>query len=162
MAKRKRRKHHNRPRRARRARRSRRSYHRNPLNLGGVGSFMTPILWGGAGYLASKFAGNLVRRYIPNMIPMPDLAAAAVGGAAASYAGGMIAPGQAQKEALRVGAMIPVVEAAVNMTSLGHMLGTQKVVMLAPPSGAPASAGVQAALAAALSADLRDEYETDY
>lgn len=162
MAKRKRRKHSNRPHRARRSRRGRRSFHRNPLNLGGMGSATTALLWGGAGYLASKFAGSFVRKYIPAMIPAPDLVAAAASGAAVSYAGGMFAKTSEAKAAVRVGALIPVVEAAVNMTSLGHMLGTQKVVMLAPPPGTPASPGVQAALAAALSADLRDEIDSDY
>jgi hypothetical protein len=156
-----RRKHHANPRRHRRA--SRRRYHRNPLKLGGgMGSFGSALLWGGAGYAASKLAGNFLRKYLPAAIPAPDLVSAIGGGVAASFAGGFVAKSSEAKAALRVGAMIPTVEAAVNMTALGAMLGTQKVVMIAPPAPGSGGSGVSAALAAALSADLRDEYASDY
>lgn len=153
---RKSRKHRNSPRRHRRS--SRRRFHRNApsLNMGGVGS---ALLWGGAGYLASKLAAGLVNKYLPNSIPARELVGAATSGALVSYAGGMVAKSGEAKAALRVGALIPVVEAAVNMTSLGAMLGTQKVIMLPSPA---APAGVQAALAAALSADLSGEDESLY
>lgn len=164
MARRKRRshKHVSNPRKHRRSRRSRR-FVSNPLKLGSMSGVGSALLWGGAGYIASKFAGSFVRKYMAAMIPAPDLVSAAVAGAAVSYAGGMIAKTGEAKAALRVGALIPTVEAAVNMTALGHMLGTQKVVMIAPPAGSPgAPSGVSAALAAALSADLQDEMDSDY
>lgn len=156
---RKSRKHRN-PKRHRRSHRKSRRFHRNPpsLSMGGVGS---ALLWGGAGYLASKLAGNFVGRYLPGSIPARDLVSAAVGGGLASYAGGFVAKTGEAKAALRVGSLIPVVEAAVNMTALGSMLGTQKVIMLPAPSGSQPS-GVSAALAAALSADLRDSEDDLY
>lgn len=159
---RKSRKHRN-PRRHRRSsRRARRSYAANPLRLGGAGGALSALAWGGAGYIASKLAGNFARKFMPSMIPAPDLVSAAAGGALVAYAGGMVAKSSDAKAAIRVGALIPTVEAAVNMTALGHLLGTQKVVMIAAPAGS-APSGVQAALAAALSADLRDdEMESDY
>jgi hypothetical protein len=144
-------------RRTRRSSRRRRSFHRNSPALS-LGNVMTPLLWGGAGYLASKFAGSFIERYLPNAIPAKPLVAAAVAGGVVSYAGGMAAKSGEAKAAIRVGALIPVVEAAVNMTALGRMLGTQKVLMLAPaPGGAPS--GVSAALQAALSADLSEDGE---
>lgn len=131
----------------------RRSYHRNApaLSMGGATS---ALLWGGAGYLASKFAGNMIARYLPAAIPAQELVSAAAAGAAVSYAGKWATNSSEGRAALRTGALIPVVEAAVNMTALGSMLGTQKVLML--PAAASRPSGVQAALSAALAADLRD------
>src|SRR5258707_6049719 len=108
---------------SRRHRRASRRYHRNSpaLGMGGVGS---ALLWGGAGYLASKLAGSFIGRYLPAAIPAKELVSAAASGAVVSYAGGFVAKGGEAKAALRVGALIPVVEAAVNMTALGSMLGT--------------------------------------
>ena len=151
---RKHRKHHvANPRRHRRSRRASRHFLRNPapLSMGGVGS---ALLWGGMGYVASKLAGSFASKYLPASIPAKDLVSAAVSGGVVSYAGGMIAKSGEARAALRVGALIPVVEAAVNMTSLGAMLGTQKVIVI--PAPATGGQGMQAALHAALSADLRD------
>ncbi len=146
-------KHHRNP--ARRHRRAHRRYHSNPsLSMGGVGS---ALLWGGAGYLASKLAGSFIGKYLPASIPAKDLVSAAASGAVVSFAGGYVAKSGEAKAAVRVGALIPVVEAAVNMTSLGAMLGTQKVLLMpAPSAGSGPSGGMQAALSAALSADLQD------
>lgn len=155
MARRKR--SHKKHRNPRRHRRARRSFHRNPgpsMGMGGVGS---ALLWGGAGYLASKLAGGLIGKYLPASIPARDLVSAAASGVVVSMAGGYVAKSGEAKAALRVGSLIPVVEAAVNMTSLGAMLGTQKIVMLPAPVAGSAPSGVQAALHAALSADLRGD-----
>lgn len=157
---RKSRKHSNPARKSRRSHRRARRFHRNgpSLSMGNAGS---ALLWGGAGYLASKFAGNMIAKYLPSMIPAQALVSAAAGGAAVSFAGNYVAKSSEAKAALRTGALIPVVEAAVNMTALGSMLGTQKVLMLpAPAAGAPS--GVSAALHAALSADLRDDGDDMY
>ncbi len=145
-------KSHRRSRRA--SRKARRSFHRNPpsLSLGNVG---TALLWGGAGFAASKLAASYIRRYLPAMIPAQDLVSAAASGALVSYAGGKFAKSETAKAAIRVGAFIPAAEAAINMTALGSLLGTQKVLMIAPSAGQPS--GVAAALSAALSADLSDD-----
>ncbi len=157
MAKR-RKSHRKAHRRSRKARRASRRFHHNPppLSLGNAG---TAILWGGLAFGASKFASSYIRRYIPSMIPAPDLVAAAASGALVSFAGKYATKSDKARAAWTAGAFLPVAEAAFNMTALGSLLGTQKVVMLAPPAGAQ---GVQAALSAALSADLSDDGDTVY
>lgn len=139
------------------ARRSRRSYHRNP-GPGMWKDLMLAVLAGGAGYLASRKASDMAEQYLPGMIPMHDIVAPALVAAAFIMATEKLVKDPKARTAAQAAAAIPLVEALVNKAGLGHMLGTQKMIVLP----APAAGTSPAALSASLQAQLEDSYSSDY
>jgi hypothetical protein len=121
---------------------------------------MIAVVAGGAGYIIARKGSDLAEQYLPHMVPMKDIVAPALMAAAVvAISDKMIRDPKARVSA-QAAAAIPLVEAIVNRAGLGHMLGTQKVLMLPPPTSTPAALSAQ--LNARLEANLEDEYSSEY
>lgn len=141
---------------AHRTRRSRR--HSMLGNAPGMWKDMiVAVLAGGAGFIVARKSSDYAEAYLPGMVPAHDVVAPAlVAAAIIALTEKMISDPKLRVAAQAAGA-IPLVEALVNRAGLGHMLGTQRTLML-PPAPAGATPALQAELAAA----LEDSYTSDY
>jgi hypothetical protein len=166
------RKHRNPVRRHRRAHRNpahrRRHHYRNPMNMGGIGKDLAvALIAGGGAYFIARAGEKFLGTKMPAMVPA-NLKAPVANGLLA-LAGIVLAetvlkgkPGA--KVAVAAGFSIPLAESLVNMTPLGAMLGTQRVIMLPPPAKTDGTqpGNMSATLAAQLDAALDDPYEGSY
>ena len=130
--------------------------HRNPPPLADLGG---ALLWGGAGYAASKGLGVLFDKYAPQSIPHRTMigTAVAAGGAAWIASTSLKLPEKAAP-AVVVGAMIPLAEELIALTPIGPMIGVYDAGNIPGLPSSSQSPTMQAALEAALQ-DNDEDYE---
>jgi hypothetical protein len=124
------------------------------------------LVAGGGAYLIArsgeKFLGSKMPAFVPANLkePVTNTLLALAGVALAES---LLKHKGAAKVAVMAGASIPLAESLVNMTPLGAMLGTQRIIMLpAAPKAAAPGMSLAANLAAHLDAQLEDPYQGDY
>ena len=116
------------------------------------------LLAGGAGYVASKLIGNFADLYLPESVPYRPIIGTGLSAVVAAFAAERFLKDRPKVAAgVTVGAMIPLVEQIVAMTSFGPSIG---LYAQSSDGGSapmlPAPGGMGANLAAALSASLSE------